>query len=167
MKVRSIILNTCLITSIGCVGVGYLFAGYWLIVPALLVMAFFWIFTKQRSVFGSASSVLLGFVILAAIGIIADLSLNLMLIACTTALVSWDLMQFNQSRVGNPLHKTNSSLEKYHLQSLASAASAGLMLAFMGSLISVRLPFGVIVLLVLMAMGCLMLNMRYIMRKSH
>jgi len=166
MTFRTIILNICLIISTGCLGTGYILAGYWLILPALLAMVLFWIFTKDQPVFWSASSLLVVIVILAAIGITVDLSLTLMIIACTTALVSWDLIQFNQSMVGNSLRKTNASVEKYRLHSLALAASTGLMLVLISSYINLQFTFGLIVFLVLIAMGCLVGSMQYIMKKN-
>lgn len=166
MTIRSIILTICLIISSICLGAGYILAGYWLILPVFLAMLLFWIFTKNQPVFISASSLLVIFVILAAIGITADLPLILMIVACTAALVSWDLMQFNQSLVGNSLHKTNASLEKNHLYSLGLAAFAGLTLALISSYINIQFPFILILLLVLMVMGCLVSSMQYIRVKK-
>ena len=164
MKAHSITLTICLIISTGCLGAGYIFAGYWLILPAFLVMGLIWILMKKQPVFWSASTFLLAYIILAAVGIIANLSTELMIITCTTALASWDLIQFNQSIAGNSLRKKNASLERYHLHSLAVAASAGLFLAFIGSSINLHLPFGVIVILVLVTMGCLIYSVQYILK---
>ena len=167
MTIRSIILTICLIITTVCLGAGYILAGYWLILPVFLAMLLFWIFTKNQQVFIPASSLLVVFVILAAIGITADLSLILMIVACIAALVSWDLMQFNQSLVGYSLHKTSASLEKNHLYSLAIAAFAGLTLALISSYINIQFPFILILFLVLMVMGCLVSSMQYIRGKKH
>jgi len=167
MTIRSIILTICLIISTLCLGAAYILAGYWLILPVFLAMLVFWIFTRNQPVFISASSLLVIFVILAAIGITADLSLILMIVACIAALVSWDLMQFNQSMVGNSLHKTSASLEKNHLYSLALAAFAGLTLALISSYINMKFPFILILFLVLMVMGCLAGSIQYIRVKKH
>ena len=167
MTIRSIILTICLIITTVCLGAGYILAGYWLILPVFLAMLLFWIFTKNQPVFISASSLLVVFVILAAVGITADLSLILMIVACTAALVSWDLMQFNQRLVANSFHKTNASLEKNHLYSLAIAAFAGLTLALISSYINIQFPFILILFLVLMVMGCLVSSIQYIRGKKH
>jgi len=166
MKVHSIILTICLIISTGCLGTGYILAGHWLVLPVFLLVGLLWYLTNKGSVFLSASSLLLVYVVLAAFGITAGLSSLLMIVACTTALVSWDLIQFNRSVAGNPLGDTNVSIEKIHLQSLALAASAGFMLALISLYIDVHFPFGVIVLLVLMTMGCLLYGMQYILKKN-
>lgn len=166
MKVHSILLNACLILTTGCLGAGYLLAGYWPILPVILVIFLFWIFARRRPEFWPASSLLLAYVFLAAIGITADLSPILMIAACTGALLCWDLVLFNQSIVTGSPPKLIASLEKNHLQSLALAASAGLILALLGSTIYLRFPFVLIVLLVLVTMGCLLYGMQYIMKEK-
>jgi len=145
--IRSIILTVCLIITTVCLGAGYILAGYWLILPVFLAMLLFWIFTKNQPVFITASSLLVVFVILAVIGITADLSLILMIVACIAALVSWDLMQF-----------------KY---SLGLAAFAGLTLALISSYINMQFPFVLILLLVLTTVGGLIYGMQYILKKKH
>jgi len=79
MKYHSPILTICLTISTGCLVAGYVIAGYWLILPVLCVMPLFWIYTKSRSVFWSASSLLLIYIVLAAIGIIAGIPMMLMM----------------------------------------------------------------------------------------
>ena len=166
MKVFSNLLIICLTITIGCLGVGYITAGYWLILPIFIVMLLFWISMKNQPVFWPASSLLVVFISLAAVGMLADLPSMLMIIAGTAALVSWDLMLFNQSMVGNAAPKTNKSLEKHHLNSLPLAAFAGLTLALISSYISLQFPFGLIVILVLMTVGCLIGGIQYIRKKS-
>jgi hypothetical protein len=108
----------------------------------------------------------MAYIALAGIGIEADMSLILMIIGCAFALASWDLIHFKQSKVGNPFLKTKASMEKNHLQSLALAVFTGLLLAFLGSMIHLRLAFGVIVLLVLMAVGGIVYGLRIFMKKD-
>jgi hypothetical protein len=149
-----------------CLGAGFIPGGYWPILPAFLVMMLFWVVMKKRSAFWSASSLLLVYVFLAAIGMAINLSLPLMLIGCIAALASWDLTLFNQSMVGNPLLETKVSLEKYHLRSLTAMCGSSLLLALIASLINLQFPFGVIVFLVLMAMGCFTYSTQCIMKKN-
>ena len=167
MKMHSIIFTIGLILSTGCLGVGYILAGYWLILPVLLAILLFWIFTRNKSVFGSASILFLGYVLLASIGITAGLSSILMIIACTAALVSWDLIEFNQSIAKNTSCNDNSSLVKNHFQLLALAASAGLILAYFSSSLDLLFPFGITVLMALVAMGCLIYSTQYITKMKH
>jgi hypothetical protein len=166
MKIHSIASNICLMIATACLAVGYILGGYWLILLAFLIMVLFWIIMKKRSIFWSASSLLLVYVFLAAIGVVVNLSLLLMVIGCTTALASWDLIHFNQSMSGNLFLDTTAQSEKYHLQSLAAMFGASLLLALISSYINLQFPFGVIVFLVLMAMTSLAKSMQYIMKKN-
>lgn len=162
MKIHSITNNICLMIATACLGAGYILNGCWLITPAFLVMVFFWIIMKKRSAFWSASSLLLVYVFLAAIGVAVNLSLPLMVISCITSLASWDLTHFNQSMVGNPLFENKAKLEKHHLQSLAIMFGTSLLLELISSYINLQFPFGVIVFLVLMAVGGLVYSIQFI-----
>ena len=121
MKFRSTILNICLMISAGSLGAGYTLAGFWQILPVLLLILLFGMLEKKR--FWSATGFLLVSVVLAAIGVVADLSVELMIIACTFALAGWELIQFEQSPNGNSLLETSTMLEKHHLRSLVLATS--------------------------------------------
>lgn len=164
MKIHSIILNVCLVMSAGCLGAGYILGGYWLIMPILLAMAIFWLIMKRRSLFWSASSLLLIDVALAIIGVTLNLSIYLMVVGCTTALACWDLTHFRHAITDKPPFGTDARLEKYHLQSLATAVFTGLFVALISSYISLQFPFGIMVFLVLMALGCLVYGVQYLVR---
>lgn len=165
-KTHSLIFSICLIISTGCLAVGYIFAGYWLIlfiVPLIIIM---WVFTNKQSAFWPASSILLVFVILATVGIIAELSPVLMTISCTAALACWDLLLFKNS-VTEISHKNNNLvLEKYHLKSLALAISVGLILSLIIANISLHLPFIVIVFLALVIIVCLIYGLPLQVKKN-
>ena len=163
MKIHSILLNVCLVMSAGCLGAGYILGGYWLIMPILLAMAIFWLIMKRRSLFWSASSLLLIDVALAIIGVTLNLSIYLMVVGCTTALACWDLTHFRHTMIDKP-PLGDVRLEKYRLQSLATAAFTGLFLAFISSYINLQFPFGIMVFLVLMALGCLVYGVQYLVR---
>jgi hypothetical protein len=164
MKVHKIILNICLVTSAGCLGAGYILGGYWLIMPGFLAAAILWMTTKKRSVFWSTSNLLLIYVVLALIGVTLNLSIYLMIFGCTTALVCWDLTHFRLSIANNPLLETDVPLERSHLQSLTTAVFSGLLLAFISSYINLQFPLGVMVILVLMAMGCITYSVHHMMK---
>ena len=166
MKAQSILLTTFLVISNGCLAAGYLAAGFWLIIPVLLAIFLLWLTVRRKSAFWSASILLLASVLLAAIGITIGLSLILMIIACSAALISWDLIQFNDRMVESSSHTADALLEKYHMQALAYAASAGLLLALIGSSISLNLPFAVIILLALTTVGGLIFGLQSMMRKD-
>ena len=136
MKTHMIVLNFCLVITIGCLGIAYILGGYWLIVPVLLAMAILWMATKGRSEFWSASSLLLIYVLLAVIGLTLNLSIYLMVLGSTTALACWDLIHFRQSIADNPPLEADAQLESYRLQSLGTAVLAGLLLAFISSFVN-------------------------------
>ena len=164
MKTHSIILNTCLVTSAGCLIGGYISSGYLVIVPAFLAMAIFWLATKKHSTFWSASSLLLIYIFLAALGMILNLSILLMALGCTTALAWWDLSHFSQSIDNNSSRKVTASLERYHLQSLAAVIFISFILIFIISTFNLRLSFGSIVILSLIAMGCFTYGIHHLLR---
>jgi hypothetical protein len=162
MKIRALRLYLCLVIATACLGVGYFLAGYWQIVPILLGTFVIWAWMKKQSGAWSASSFLLVYTVLAAVGVLADLSTALMIIACGFALASWDLLRFEQSIVGNATCHTGTSLEKHHLRSLAVAMATGLLFTIMSLYIHLQLPFVVIVSLVLIALGGLTYGVQYI-----
>jgi hypothetical protein len=166
MKSHSIANIICLMISAACLGTGYILGGYWLIMPAFLGMALFWMVMKKRSVFWSASSLLWVYVFLAAIGVTVNLSLPLMVIGITASLASWDLTHFKQGMVGNPRLENKAGLVKHHLQSLATVFGVGLLLALISSSINLQFPFGVMIFLVLLSMGCLTYSVQNIKNKN-
>ena len=166
MKNRLIIQRICLLTSIPCLGFPYILAGEWLIMPFFLAMVGFWIIMKKRSVFWRASVLLSGFVLLAAIGMLANLSTLLMLVACTAALAWWDLATFGQSKVVGQPPETTLLLERAHLQSLGLVISADFMLAFVSSYLNLQISFLGTVLLVVFTIGCLTYTVRSVVKKN-
>jgi hypothetical protein len=161
-----LILYACLMASVGTLGAGYLLAGYWWMIPLFFLLALFWGFTIKHPVLWISSSLLSTHVILAAIGIAAGFSQFFMIASCICALASWDLTMFDQRMDGNAARNTNASLGKRHLQSLVWATAIGLILVLFGYHLNLQLPFGVIVLLVLIALGCLIYGFSFILRKS-
>jgi hypothetical protein len=160
-----LIIITCLAISSGCLAAGYILAGYWLIFLAFPLLSITWLLTYKRSRYVSASILLLGYVILASIGIIAELSSALMVVACTMALASWDLLLSDRSASRSSPGKPIGYLEKYHRNSLALATSTGLILSLISANISLRFSFALIAFLVLMAAGSLIYSMQYIVNK--
>ena len=163
MKTHSVLLVISLILAVSCLGADYLIFGYWQILPALLVIVIFWIFTRKLPGLWLASSVLLAIVLLCAIGIIVQLQLMPMLVACTAALVTWDLTLFARDRGTNQRSASIPMFERKHLQSLALAASAGLLLGWFGSYLNFRLPFILIVLFALLAVIGLVYGIKRLM----
>ena len=147
MKTRSIILYISLGISTTSLGSAFLLAGYWMIIPAFFMIGIISMALKKISLYWYASSFLLAFISLAAIGITLDLPTSLMILASSTALVNWDLMQFA------PSPETNSSLTKHHLRSLTFAVLVGILMASLGANINLKIPFGLIIFLILITLS--------------
>jgi hypothetical protein len=110
---------------------------------------------KKRSPFWSVSIPLTVFVLLAVVGVLANLSTSLMVIGCASALAWWDLTHFGESLVAGQPPEATLQVERVHLQSLALAISAGLTLALVSSYLDLQIPFLGMALLALFAIGCL------------
>jgi hypothetical protein len=162
MKTPSFVFNFCLLLTLGSLGFGYLSAGYWQVLVAFLFLAILWIFARKRSQFWAAAIILLGAVLLAALGIMVNLPPVLMIIACSSGLVCWDLYLFNGEMPENLPPHVDAMLTRNHMQALAMAASMGFVLAFSGAFIRFELPFWSIVLLVLIVVGCLLYSIQYL-----
>ena len=160
MESHSTLLKICLAISTVCLSAGYLSNGYWQILFVLPTLALISIFVVKFSVFWSASILLVVYVMLAAFGIFADLSLYLMLIASTTVLASWELMQFTQKKVEISFLKSSNLLEKNHIRTLALATSTGFVLVLISSSIYLELPFIVTAILVLILFGGFLFGVR-------
>jgi hypothetical protein len=164
MKRLLIINRACVLTAVGSLSLAYLLAGYWQILLAFSAMSVFWILLKRWSVFRTSSALLSMFVLLTAIGVTLNLSILLILIACTAALAGWDLANFTESGVGNQRSEAELRLERTHLRSLAMAIFAGLSVAFISSSMNFQIPFWVTIFLVLIAIGCLTYGMQSLVK---
>jgi hypothetical protein len=160
MRLYSIITGVCVVVAVASISLAYILAGYWLILPVFFGMALFWLLQKRWSVFWTVSSLLVVYVVLAVIGIVLNLSVFLLVAGCAATLACWDLATFGDSIPDNQPLESRVPLEKYHLQSLAIATAVGLLLIFIGSSVSLRLPFVAIVFLVLFAVG----GLTYVLR---
>jgi len=147
-------------------GAGYAPVAFWLIMAVLLVMIFFWRVTKGRSAFWSASALLLVYIFLAILGVTVGLSLTLMVVGCIAALACWDLTHFDQAVAGGTPPGITVQLEKDRLRSLLVVSGASLLLVIISGYINLKFPFGVMVLLVLTAVGSLLYVVRLISRKN-
>lgn len=164
MDLHAVLGRICLFISIACLGASYILAGYSWIVFAFLGIGILWFFLKRSSVFWATASPMLACVLLAAIGTVLDLSLPLMVLGCAASLAFWELAAFRQSLPGNRSSPQAVSLERSHLRSLALAVCAGLVLAVTVSQVDLQVPFGLTVLLVLIAVGGLTYGLQSVIR---
>jgi len=146
---------------------GYLHVGYRVIgllcFPALIFVFISW----HRSVFWLGTVYLSIYILLAAIGVIIKVPLLPMIIASATALASWDLYLFRHDIDCVIPEESKPALLRDHLSSLGFAIISGCFLAVTFSYLKFRLPFGLIVLFVLIMMVCLMFGVQVLNNKSH
>jgi hypothetical protein len=157
-RFHPLLLSAALLVSAGSITSGYLVVGYWMVLPALLGMGLLYLLARRGSVFRAASVLLLGAIVLSAIGIMARLALSLMLVGCTSALAAWDLMLFQQKMRDIEDREGRARLEQYHIRSLAIALAAGCVLSLAAGSITLNLPFAVVLLLCTLAIGGLFLG---------
>lgn len=167
VNVYLVLIILCLTIATGCLTAGYIFAGYWQIVLLLPILLILWLLANKQSIYLSASIFLLGYVILAAVGILLDFSVGLMVFACVAALASWELLLFDQSNIDNLPDNSDFLRKKYHLTSLVIAISVGLILAIISANINLHIPFAIISLLVLVSMGCLIYSVQFVVGKKY
>lgn len=140
------------ITCVTCLAVGYGLVGQWLALSGSLLALPAWLFGYQwrsRSLFLAA---LLFSVGLAAAGLFAGASPALMMVSATLALAGWDGMLLDLSLADHIPANPVSLFEKNHFQSLALALVSGLLAAIAGQMLRFRIPFGGLVLLVILAL---------------
>ena len=160
MPLRSTILTLSFITSTICLGAGYLAARKWLVIPVFVLAYILWFTLKNRSLFWSASTIFLLYIFIAGCGISTNLSVPLMVTGGFAALLTWDLITFNRSGIGSDASSNGNLLEKYHLKSLSLATLAGILATVGAAFLNFQLSFEVVVVLVLIAAGCLILGIQ-------
>ncbi len=143
------------VLAIGCLTAAYIAAGYWVILPAVAAMVIFWIAIRKTQSFWSASSLLAVYVVLAIAGILLKAPVVLIVPGCIAALAAWDLMDLKASTAGAAPAGGSRVLAQRRLQALGTASGVSLLLATASLVFRIHLPFGVLVLLALLVVGCL------------
>lgn len=166
MSLRSTILILSFITSTFCLGVGYIAAGEWLVIPILVLAYMIWFALKNRSVFWSATTMFLFYILIAGFGISTNISVPLMVTGGFSALLTWDLIIFNRSGIGLDASSNGNLLEKNHLKSLSLATLAGILATVGASFLNFQLSFAVMVILGLLATGCLILGVQTLQKNG-
>ena len=166
MKMHSIIAEACFVISILCLGAAYIPDQYWLMAPVLLAMVLFRRIVKKWPSFWISSSLLSGYILLAATGVAKNMSLPPILLGSVAALAGWELADSERNMADTASPEARMRLERQHLRSLAATSGAGLSLALVSSYLNLHYPFGVTVLLVLLAMGAITYGMQFLTEKE-
>ncbi len=155
MKRHSIIGKLCLIASVASLVLVYGPSIYWPVLIALPAMLLLWMVAKKTLAAWRPSAVLCVYLVLAVMGVILRHPLLPLILGSIAALIWWDLTDFEEGLHAGILAKAESSLQKYRLQSFVLTIGATLLLEIAGLSLRLPLPFGVVVLLMLLATGCL------------
>ena len=146
---------SALVISIACLTQAYMAVGYWWIVLAIPAMLVFWIATNKRSASRAGWALLAVYLILAMIGVLLKAQVPILLIGTIGALVAWDLSDLREDTAGQARIEAVVALETRRLQVLGVTAAISLVLTLVVPSIRLQVPFGIIVLLVLMVAACL------------
>jgi hypothetical protein len=147
MTLRRFLRWGTLTTGVICLAIGYGLVGRW---GLLAVSGLVWLAGILAAGWSTVVFVIL--VGLAAVGICVGAWPILMILGATAALANWDLANWEDFVADGLPTDTSARFEWRHHTYLASALGAGLLVAIIGQLVSFQLPFGILVLLVALAL---------------
>ncbi len=162
MKTGSILRAVCLLAAAACLTVGYLLIGDWAILLAIPALILFWLVAAKSSPFWGACGLLSIYIALAVLGITRHAPAVLLSAGCVLALMAWDLSDPRGHSADGKAGDYVGLMENRRLRSLAAVSIVSLLLVAVAALIRLELPFGVIVLLSLLLMGCLVYAIHYL-----
>jgi hypothetical protein len=140
------------LACIACLAAGYAAAGQWMVLWGVPVALSVWLIAvKWRSSFLSLAALILS-IGLAAAGVFLSAPFLLMITAATFALAGWDIVIFTNALTPDPSAGSFRRLEERHYWSLISALGFGLLAAAAGPAIRIRIPFGWMILMAILAL---------------
>jgi mannose/fructose/N-acetylgalactosamine-specific phosphotransferase system component IID len=151
MFLRKILTLICPLLTALCLAFGYSMIEPWIAFTAALITVLVWLFACKWSSTWLPSAALVVSVSLAAIGLLVGATPFLMLLGALLALTSWDLVFLDHVLSGNSPTKTVTLLERNHYQRLSLALGLTLLGTITGRIIHVQIPFGGMILLVMLA----------------
>jgi hypothetical protein len=145
----------CILASLACMLAGLAAGGQWTaglpaLAPALLMLL-------ARRITPSSWLPTIALVLstgLAAIGILSGRQPFLLALGVIAALASWDLALMENSLHGSPPQQA-AFFEDRHLKSLRLAVGLGTLAVGLGGALQLSLPFGILILLVVLILICL------------
>ena len=156
MSVRKILNLVCLILTVLCLTSGYSKIGPGMAFTAGLVILVVWLLAYRWPASWFPSIALVVTIGLAVIELLQGAPALLMLAAAVLALVNWDLALLARQPRGSLSIRGFTLLERNHFQSLLVALGLAFPVMFIGRLVHFHIPFGLMVLLVLLAFASLM-----------
>jgi hypothetical protein len=148
MTLRKILKLAYPTACAACLAAGYALAGRWVALAPVTLIWLAWLFAKQWS----PMATLMASVALAAGGLWLGASPFLMTPAAALALASWDAIHWDGLLGGDLASEIEARLERRHYAFLALALGPALLAAVAGQLIHIQLPFGGLIVIVLLAL---------------
>ncbi len=148
-----------------CLVVGVALAGRWEGAPAALILLGLALVFRRRP-YPWMPSLMLGLYTLAvAGGLLAGGSPALLIVGLVSALAAWDLEHSISSLAGNAKTEFGQDQENKRLLLLAGVVGLSLLLTSLGLVIRLSLPFGVMTLLALVALGSISMLGKHLQKK--
>jgi hypothetical protein len=166
MSLRKIFFVICMTISALCLATGYGSARQWMWALAATLMAPAWLFARKYANTWLPLICLLASVGLAVAGRLTGAPSLLMIFSSGFSLAAWDLLFLEAALRSNSSGEQTRQYENEHFQSLALALGSGLFVGFFGRLITLHIPFALLVLFVVLAVFALDRALSYI-KKWH
>jgi hypothetical protein len=151
MIFRKTAFVTCLIVSVLCLAAGYWITGQWIGAVIAIAIGLGWLLARKYPLPELQLICLLASVGMAAIGRLTGSPPLLMICGSGTALAVWDLLLLDVALEGSSSGEQAHQYENNHLQSLILALGLGLFLAFLGRVVTLDIPFVLLVPLIALA----------------
>lgn len=149
---RKILKFACPLASTVCLAAGFAAVRQWIAMPCVILALLAWLLAALgRSGYFSWVALILS-IGLAASGLFVSIPFLLMMFAATFALAGWDIVLFTDALTPDPPADMIRRLEERHYRSLIAALGLGLLAAVSGPAIRIRIPFGWMVLLAILAL---------------
>ena len=140
----------CLAVSMLCLTVGYAIVGEWIGAVIAMVTGLAWLLARKYPDSGLPFICLVVAICLAVVGLLKGSPSLLMICGSGFALAVWDLITLDHALGGNSLEVQTRQYESKHLQSLALVLGSGLLMAILGRLLNLQIPFVMLMLFVAM-----------------
>ncbi len=148
-KILRLVFSILCVTSLG---LGYATTRTWIAIFVVVLTLLAWLSAIQWPVGLLAYLALVVSVGLAAAGVLTGATPLWMLLGAALALASWDMVLWNRTSADNSLTLSLTLFESKHYQSLALALGPGLLAVVAGRLLHFQIPFGWMVVVVILAL---------------
>ena len=152
MPFRKILRLVFPIICVTSLGLGYETTRPWIAGSVLVFNLLAWLFAIKWPFGFFSSSVLVFSVGLAAAGLLTGATPLWMMLGAALALASWDGVLWNRASADNSPIPALTLIESKHYQSLALALGLGLLAVVVGRWFRFQIPFGWMVVLVILAL---------------